>query len=129
MEGSCNCGAIKLSASDEIKAVVNCHCTLCRKMNGASFSTYVVVPEQDFAIDGETLKTSKVSNHASKSFCSDCGSPIFNENPKLPGLKILHLGVLDTDIDLQPSINIFCDSQLSWVNRLNELANSPQGIA
>lgn len=128
MEGSCNCQDVRYIASDEIKAIVNCHCNLCRKMNGGAFSTYVVVPEDGFELLSGTLNKAQVSENASKSFCTTCGTPIFNENPKLAGLKILYLGSIDSTLKLEPAINIYCESQLDWVTEITDLPNFEQGV-
>ncbi|BFT29052.1 GFA family protein [Alteromonas sp. D210916BOD_24] len=128
MEGSCNCKSVQFSSSDEIRAIVNCHCNLCRKMNGSAFSTYVVVASENFILKSGSLKTVQVSENASKSFCKHCGTPIYNQNPKLAGLKILYLGSIDNAPTLKPAINIYCESQLKWVNQLDALSNLEQGV-
>ena len=70
MEGSCNCKSVHFSAPDEITAIVNCHCSLCRKMNGSAFSTYVVVADDGFNLVSGELSTVQVSQNAFKSFVS-----------------------------------------------------------
>ncbi|ALS96883.1 GFA family protein [Lacimicrobium alkaliphilum] len=128
MQGSCNCNSVHFSASADIRAIVNCHCNLCRKMNGGAFSTYVVVADEGFVLTKGCLKTVQVSENATKSFCESCGTPIFNQNPKLAGLKILYFGSIDTPSNLEPAINIYCESQLSWVTQVASLPNFAQGV-
>ncbi|WP_084164363.1 GFA family protein [Rheinheimera texasensis] len=128
MEGSCNCKSVQFSSSYEIRAIVNCHCNLCRKMNGSAFSSYVVVAEEGFILKSGVLKAVQVSENASKSFCDNCGTPIYNQNPKLAGLKILYLGSIDNAPNLKPAINIYCESQLQWVNQIATLPNFEQGV-
>lgn len=126
--GSCNCGSIKYEVSGAVRKVVNCHCTLCRKMNGSVFSTYAIVLENDFKLLTGYLTSHQVSSDASKHFCGTCGTPIYNTNPKLEGVVILHFGSLDPELELNPDINIYCDSQLSWVQSIAELLSLPGGI-
>ena len=97
-------------------------------MNGAAFSTYAVVLTADFQLKRGEVKSHKVSEHASKHFCSTCGTPIFNTNPMLPGLTILHLGSLDNTPELKPEVNIYCESQIHWVDEIAALPGLPQGI-
>jgi len=115
MQGSCNCGDVCFTAGNTITAVVNCHCKLCRKMNGSAFSTYVVVPEEGFNLTQGELKSVKVS-------------VIYNQNPKLAGLKILYLGSIDKKIPIKPEVNIYCESQENWVLQLASLKSYEQGI-
>ena len=49
--GRCICGQVKYSVSGLVLQVVACHCTLCRRMSGSAYSSYVVVKEQDFSVD------------------------------------------------------------------------------
>ena len=128
MEGSCHCQSVQFSSSDEISVIVNCHCNLCRKMNGSAFSTYTVVTSEAFILKSGSLKTVQVSENASKSFCEHCGTPIYNQNSKLAGLKILYLGSIDKAPDIKPAINIYCESQLQWVHKLAALPNFEQGV-
>lgn len=126
--GSCNCGAVRYEVTSKILNVVNCHCRLCRKMNGASFSTYVVVAESGFTqLDGD-LTTCNVTDKSRKSFCSKCGTPIYNENPKYDGLKILYFGSLDDTSDLAPKANIYCESEVDWLCKVVELPRFGQGL-
>lgn len=128
MEGSCSCKSVHFSSSGEIKVIVNCHCNLCRKMNGSAFSTYVVVADEGFILKTGSLKKVKVSENAYKSFCEHCGTPIYNQNPKLSGLKILYMGSIDTPQGLKPAINIYCESQHQWVNQIAALPSFAQGL-
>lgn len=128
IKGSCNCGSITYNVAGDIKKVVNCHCRLCRKMNGCAFSTYVIVMKNNFHLISGNLTFHQVSTNAAKHFCSTCGTPIYNTNPKHEGLLILYFGSLDSELELKPDINIFCDSQLSWVQNVADFLSLPQGI-
>ena len=126
--GSCSCGAIKYQVAGNVRSIVNCHCNLCRKMNGSAFSTYVAISDDDYSQLNGRLKTHKVTELAEKNFCGECGTPIFNTNPKYAGLKILHLGSLDESLDMDPIANIVCESQIDWLDRLPEISSLPQGF-
>ena len=58
MQGQCLCGNIKFEVSGSFKTVLNCHCDLCKRMNGAALSTYAVALEQDFSLLSGELKLS-----------------------------------------------------------------------
>jgi len=128
LTGSCNCGAIKYDVVGDIRSIVNCHCNMCRKMNGSAFSTYVIVSDDDFKLLSGGLKTHKISEHGEKSFCGECGTPIFNSHPQYAGLKILHLGSLGDSSNLEPKVNIYCESRLDWLGHLPEVASLEQGL-
>jgi len=129
MEGSCNCKHVKFTTSENVKAILNCHCNLCRKMNGSAFSTYVVVPSDEFSLVSGSLKKAQVTQQVSKSFCSHCGTPIFNENPKYAGLKIVYLGAIDNANHLSPHVDTYCESQLGWLSKMVSLKKMDQGFS
>lgn len=131
LTGTCHCALIKFRVDrDKIKSIVNCHCNFCRSMNGAAFSTYATVAEDGFTIicGDEKLKLYQVSANTQKCFCINCGTPIYNINPKYKGLKILHFGtVIPPDLkDFVPKVNLYCESKLEWVDYLNSIESWPQ---
>lgn len=128
MEGHCLCKQVHFSASDDIVKVVNCHCNLRRKMNGSAFSTYVVVKEHQFKLLSGEVKSVQVSESASKHYCQHCGTPVFNKNPKLPGLTIVYHGAIDSGVNLMPVMNIYCESQLNWVSEIASFKHYDQGV-
>lgn len=53
--GACGCGEIQYTVSMPIKRVSNCHCKMCREMNGSAFSSYAIVRESKFAMKGKPV--------------------------------------------------------------------------
>ena len=128
MKGRCHCNAVKFTISKNIKTILNCHCKLCRKANGSAFSTYVVVASNEFVKECGDLKTIQLSDNASKHVCLNCATPIFNENPKYAGLKIVYLGALDNANQLVPLVDTYCESQLKWLSGLESLRKMEKGF-
>lgn len=127
--GSCVCGETKYRVEGEIRTVVNCHCNFCRKMNGAAFSTYVVVAEENFELLHGEFNVNQVSEQSTKSTCRGCNTPIFNSNPRLAGLKILHFGSVDDAGSIRPQLNIYCESKCDWLNELDSMKSLNQGVS
>jgi hypothetical protein len=124
--GKCNCGGINFTINKEkIITVLNCHCNFCRSMNGSAFSSYVVVNESDFNLlhGQELIHSHLVSENATKSFCNRCGSPIYNSNPKYYGLTIIYLGILENCPQIKIDVNIFCESELTWVKDITKITS------
>lgn len=123
MEGNCKCGQINYKA-DKVLKLVNCHCNLCRNMNGTAFSSYVVVAEDSFVIEnGQSLLGAYTATElATKYFCTNCGTPIYNANPTTyPGLAMLYLGTVRDHASISPDANIYCTSKLGWFDSANTL--------
>lgn len=129
LDGACNCTLVKFQVDlSKIKTIVNCHCNFCRGMNGSAFSTYVAVLEDGFAMicGSDKLKSYPVSINAQKCFCTNCGTPIYNINPKYKGVKILHFGTIPDLKTFVPKANIYCESKLEWIDRLNSIESFSQ---
>jgi hypothetical protein len=92
-------------------------------MNGSAFSSYAVIPRKFLVVSGdENLAGYQVTVPARKHFCSKCGTPIFNTNEKYPGACMIYLGTLDGSGSHLPSLNIFSESMLGWVDTIGSMA-------
>ncbi|MBC3767078.1 GFA family protein [Neptunicella marina] len=127
MQGKCFCGNATYKLEGRILNSVNCHCELCRKLNGSAFSTYLIVKHADLTLVTGNIKTAALSERAVKHFCADCGSPLYNLNQKYPGLAMLYLGSVE-NMDTQPTANIYCESKLSWTDGIAKLAQFDQAL-
>jgi len=110
--------------TDEIKNIVNCHCNLCRSINGSAFSTYVVVSLDalDIVNGRDKLSEYQVTEGAVKHYCSACGTPVFNSNPiRYPGLAMVYLGTLAEPASLKPAVNIYSENKLPWIDSITDI--------
>jgi len=121
--GSCLCSAVKYVVNGPIKAVANCHCSICKKSAASAFATIAIIAENDFDIIAgeEALTTYQVSERATKYFCRTCGTAVFNLHKKYPGNYMTAVGSLDDPSRVTPAINIFCDNMLPWVKGIADL--------
>jgi hypothetical protein len=129
INGSCLCGSVKYRAATDVRHVVNCHCGLCRRMNGSAFSSYAVVPFKALDVFGEqNLAAYAVTQRATKKYCAKCGTPIFNLNSKYPGACMLYLGAIEGGDRYAPSVNVYCESMLSWLENVTSMQGFPTRI-
>ena len=128
-KGACFCGAVKYELNSEILHVVNCHCDFCRSHSGAAFSTYAALPYTALEITQGTDKLSRFEiEEGAKHFCSVCGTPIFNLNEKYPGACMLYFGTLESARNIQPKVNIWCESLLPWVGSVTAIKSLDQAV-
>jgi hypothetical protein len=125
---SCKCGAVELDIGAAPTVAVNCHCHLCRSINGTAFSTYVPVQSSEVRVakGGDNLGRYGVTDHAVKHWCRTCGTPLFNTNTIYPGMAMVYLGALRSQHSLAPRANIFCSSKLEWVDTISQLKSYPE---
>lgn len=131
LTGTCTCKSIEYTADPkDVLVTLNCHCSLCRKLTGASFNTYVGVKSEGFNVtkgEDNIAVYNKPDTTVSKHFCKTCGTPLFNVNPKYGDIKIVYFGSLTEDNGLTPNMNIFCDNKVEWLDTLFDCPNNPQG--
>lgn len=120
LTGGCACGSVHYKITGRVRLAVNCHCNSCRKRNGAAYSTYCAVMEPHFAIvSGQENLTQYENGLGSKKFfCTKCGSPIYNQNVNLLGMLMVIYGSLDDCPEITPAYNVYCESQLPWVENI-----------
>ena len=114
--GSCLCGAVTFEYDGEPAAMINCHCSRCRRAMSAAHATMVMVGHEAFRwLSGDDnvvnykMPEAKVKGTA---FCRTCGSQVPRrrdpENMQIPA------GSLDDDPKARARANIFTASKAAW---------------
>ena len=114
MRGSCLCGAVTYEISGPFKVIGNCHCSICRKANGAAFVTWGIVDPGQFrwTAGEEILKAYESSPGRQRCFCGNCGSPLACMHSGTVGEVVV--GTLDGDPGARPRAHIFVGSKAPW---------------
>jgi len=124
LTGTCLCGAVRYMTSAESILSGVCHCRDCQRFTGSAFAALVAVPKEALTITG-TMKTFTSRGGSGKSvlrhFCPQCGSSIAAEPESGPGRVVLNIGTLDEPKSVTPSLEIFCDDALPWVQTIGDL--------
>lgn len=106
--GSCLCGAVTYEVSGELRPVIVCHCTQCRKQTGSVMHA-TSARDADFKITSDRgLKWYRASGTASRGFCAECGSVLFWKGDGKDYMSIA-AGSLDGKTGLAIEGHIFCD--------------------
>src|SRR5687767_612752 len=99
VSGSCLCGKVSYAVRGRPLAMYQCHCGTCRKANGSSLATNIMVRTQDFEVTAgkESLTAFESSPGKHRYFCSACGSPIYSHGEKTRQIVSVRCGTLDGD--------------------------------
>jgi hypothetical protein len=129
LDGRCLCGSVQYHVNGTPKAILNCHCDLCRRMSGAPLSSYVVILDKELAITqgNDRLHSYPATDNATRYFCTTCSTPLFNRNVVHPGLAMLYLGTVEDGHALAPTRNIYRESRLPWIDSVHELVHFERG--
>lgn len=127
VRGSCLCGGISYSYSGAMTEIVMCHCQQCRKAQGSAFATNTVIDETAFLLtdNNSLLKAFESSEDKIRTFCSQCGSPLYSYRKSIPGKLRLRIGTLDTKINRAVDYHAFYNSKAEWYDANDTLAKFP----
>ncbi|WP_081934161.1 GFA family protein [Massilia sp. 9096] len=118
ISGRCACGSIRYTSAREPIAMINCHCSDCQLSSGAPFASGIVVMAADLRVSG-TPKTYAVTASsgglATRSFCADCGTPLFTTSEANPQFTSIRFPSLDDTADFKPMLDIYTANAQQWV--------------
>ena len=122
--GSCLCGAVRFRGVLPPKWVAHCHCSMCRRAQGAGFVTWVGTDEKRFVVESgaEVLRRYQSSAEGSRSFCGRCGSPLFFESARWPGELHITLASIDPAVaaTLQPQGHVHWSQRVPWIGDIHD---------
>ena len=115
VRGSCLCNTLQYEIDGPFSAMMNCHCSMCRKQHGAAFATYVVAPAPGFRwVSGaDRVARYASSAHGTRAFCPVCGSVAPSVIPEM-GIVFAPAANLQGDLGIKPQCHIFVGSKAPW---------------
>ena len=115
IEGGCFCGSIRYSFEHKDYPSANCHCSMCRRISGAAFVSWIAVPSLSFNYTQGGPKKLVSSSHGARYFCQDCGTPlvcILEEDQKNTYVTICSL---DNPQNFKPKDDLYAEDMLDWM--------------
>jgi hypothetical protein len=104
--GSCLCGKVHFETRGNLRGVVYCHCSQCRKQTG-HFLAATNVQDDCISISGEeNLNWYEASDCARRGFCKNCGSVLFWKGNTRDYISIM-AGAFDDPSGLHGESHIF----------------------
>ena len=104
--GGCLCGAVRYEIEGQIRDVIACHCTMCRKQTGHFLATADVWNEQFRLTEQSGLKWYRSSPGNRRGFCETCGSVLFFQSDGSEYICIT-AGTIDGKTGLRMAAHIF----------------------
>jgi hypothetical protein len=129
LQGQCFCGFVRYQAEGTPFNQGNCHCSMCRRVSGAPFVTWFTVPRGGFRFVAGEPTTFRSSDHATRSFCPRCGTPLTFQSSRYPQeTDVTTCSLLDPE-SLPPQVHTHVSAQLSWVKLDDGLPTYPESRA
>jgi hypothetical protein len=102
--GSCLCGAVRYAVSGELRPVIACHCSQCRKTSGHHVAA--TSARRDAVQISGAVSWYASSDSARRGFCPTCGSNLFWDGA---GVNLsIFAGTLDGATGLRIAGHIYC---------------------
>jgi hypothetical protein len=117
--GSCACGQIGITAACEPQTVSMCHCLLCQKRTGSTYSVHAYFPTENVRVVGTTKVYARKGDSGAYvyfHFCPECGSTIYWEVEASPGKTGIPVGVFADPTFPPPNVSIFVPHKHPWVS-------------
>ena len=116
VHGGCFCGAVLYSLTLPSKWCAHCHCTMCRRIHGAGYVTWVGMSSENFHLESaEHLKWFASSPGARRGSCNICGSNLLFESGRWPGETHVALASLSGAIDRRPQAHASYNAHVDWM--------------
>tara|TARA_Y100001970_G_scaffold288855_1_gene417441 strand:- start:109475 stop:109849 length:375 start_codon:yes stop_codon:yes gene_type:complete len=117
IEGGCFCGSVRYSLEKNNYRSSNCHCSMCRRISGAAFVSWMAIPIRCFEyIQGEPKKLIS-SSHGTRYFCQDCGTPVVCLLEEYPEYTYITICSLDRPQDFEPKGDMYTEDRLPWLKK------------
>ena len=112
--GNCLCGTVSWQVDGPLSHMTHCHCSMCRKVHGAPFATYVNAARDEFRwLSGDDAIVHYESSPGfTRAFCSRCGSVL--PDSSVDDQVSIPAGCLNGDPGIRPIAHIFASSKAPW---------------
>ncbi len=127
MTGRCLCQAIRYECTGEPILTTHCHCESCRRQTSSPVTTFILVPRTTLRFTQRQPKEFSSSPGVWRSFCADCGSPIYYRTDRRPDDIDLYAVTLDDPSGIAPECHVHSAEQLPWFELMDNLPRYTEG--
>jgi len=114
-EGGCFCRAVRYRTNGKPVALSLCHCRSCRLAAGSPSVAWAVWRERDFSWIAGTPASYASSPGVTRTFCSQCGTPLTYQNAvDERGTIDITTVTLDEADDFAPTKEIWTADKVRW---------------
>ena len=115
----CACGRVRIAVAGTVYSMLMCACEDCQRATGAGHSALFLVDPSAVSINGETRGFTVTSDSGAtftRSFCPNCGTPLFGRSSRAPRSVALPVGLFGRQAAdwFAPTQLIFARSHRAW---------------
>ena len=120
IKGSCECQGVVFELIGELRDVVFCHCSQCRKTSGHYWAATQVSKGNLNLIKATSLSWYDSSDKARRGFCSVCGFSMFYERKGIDKISV-SAGSLEIPTSLDRMRHIYVTSKGDYYDISDDL--------
>ena len=113
--GGCLCGAVRYRIEGDPRVVSHCHCSLCRRVSGAPFVTWLTVRKDRMTVTGDLVWYAS-SDWGARGFCPTCGTHVLGRSDHYERHWDVTAGSLDTPDRVSPQRHVFAGDKVVWID-------------
>jgi hypothetical protein len=121
--GGCMCGAVRYELTSEPFDCGWCHCRTCQLSSGTPAQPFASIKRGDWVVisGADSLRSVRSSNFGQRSFCAQCGTPLYVTVEHQPETLDFSVVTLDDPDAVPPEFHIFWGSKIAWFNPGDDL--------
>jgi hypothetical protein len=120
-DGGCLCGKLRFRVTTAALDSGYCHCRMCQRNSGAPVVAWATFPATGFAWIAGKAAEYPSSAHATRRFCSSCGSYLVFSSTNSPEEISVNTASFDTPEAFPPRKHIFVESRIPWFHTADDL--------
>ena len=117
-EASCRCGALRARCSGKPARISVCHCLACKARSGSAFSYNATYESSQVETTGSSslfTRTGDEGNWVRYHFCPQCGSTVYYEIERRPGMISVAVGGFRDPDFPEPRFSVYEGRRHQWV--------------
>ena len=112
---SCLCQAVTFTITSPLTHARYCHCSKCRKFAGTAHASWAIVDWSSIELSADECSVNTFNSGGGlRSFCNQCGSPLWFRSLQDTHLVAIPLGVIDTGSVPKPNSHIWTSAMPKW---------------
>lgn len=114
----CSCGKLSVTCDGEPVRISICHCLACQRRTGSPFGQQARWPTENVTIEGPASRFVRVGDSGGTitfGFCPSCGSTVFYDIDRMPGLIAVPVGAFADPSFPPPAFSVYEARKHGWV--------------
>lgn len=117
-KAACQCGSLTATCEGEPERRSICHCLMCQRRTGSAFGLNAHWPEERVRIGGghaSFTRTVEEGFWVRSSFCPECGTTLFWQIERRPGMISVAVGGFADPSFPEPLVSVYGERRHPWL--------------